>query len=220
MAAQDFRHPSQREGEPVADFIRRLEQLFKLAYGRDGMSDETRAALLHRQMQEGLRYDIMKAPAVSGSHSYKELCLASRDEEKRLAELAKRRQYLAPLQQSTSKETASDQMPKNQVDCRGKRHEGDESGGQRRCNQPGHLSWECPSRRTESSGTGTFPRQKPKQLVEDPSTDKGPPNTWPAGAIHLQQTCEETVVCNRVLDSHAISRNKFEDKLSVKGRVM
>ena len=60
------------------------------------MSDKTRGTLLHGQLQEGLRYDIMKAPAVSGSHGYKELCLASRNEEKRLAELAKRRQYSKP----------------------------------------------------------------------------------------------------------------------------
>ena len=51
------------------------------------MSEETRGTLLHGQLQEGLLYDIMKAPAVSGSHGYKELCLAPRNEEKRLAEL-------------------------------------------------------------------------------------------------------------------------------------
>jgi hypothetical protein len=50
QAAQDFRHASQQEGESVADFIRRLEQLFKLAYGRDGMSEETRGTLLHGQL--------------------------------------------------------------------------------------------------------------------------------------------------------------------------
>ena len=71
LAAQDFRHASQREEESVGDVIRRLEQLFKLAYGRDGMSQETRGTLLHGQLQEGLRYEIMKAPAVSGSHGYK-----------------------------------------------------------------------------------------------------------------------------------------------------
>ena len=32
----------------------------------------------------------MKASAVSGAQSYKELCLAARNEEKRLAELRKR----------------------------------------------------------------------------------------------------------------------------------
>ena len=42
LASQDFRHASQRENEPVADFIIRLEQMFKLAFGREKLSDETR----------------------------------------------------------------------------------------------------------------------------------------------------------------------------------
>ena len=105
LAAQDFRHALQRDNEPVPDFIRRLEQLFKLAYGRDGMSEETRGTLLHSQLQEGLHYEIMKAPAVSGSHGYQELCLAARNEEKRLVELDKRRQYHRPSQALMTKRT-------------------------------------------------------------------------------------------------------------------
>ena len=93
VAAQDFRHAAQREGEPVADYIRRLEQLFRRAYGHEGMSDETRDTLMHSQLQEGLSYTLMKAPAVSGSRVYQELCFAARNEEKRLTELAKRREY-------------------------------------------------------------------------------------------------------------------------------
>lgn len=42
LAAQDFRHTVQRDQEPVVDFIRRLEQTFRLAYGKEGMSIETR----------------------------------------------------------------------------------------------------------------------------------------------------------------------------------
>ena len=45
------------------------------------MSAETRNTLLHSQLQEGLRYEILKAPAVSGAQSYKELCLAAKNEE-------------------------------------------------------------------------------------------------------------------------------------------
>ena len=73
LAEQDFCHASQQKGESVADFIRRLKQLFKLMYGRNGMSKETRGILLHGQLQEGLCYDIMKAPAVAWSHGYKGL---------------------------------------------------------------------------------------------------------------------------------------------------
>ena len=67
------------------DFIRCLEQMLKLAYGRDKMSDDTHETLLHSQLQEGL---MIKAPAVSGSHGYPELCLAAWNEERHLAEPA------------------------------------------------------------------------------------------------------------------------------------
>ena len=81
LAAQDFRHTAQRESEPVSDFVRCLERsAFQIAYGRDGMSVETRNTLLHSQLQEGLCYNILKALAVSGAQSYKELCLAAKNE--------------------------------------------------------------------------------------------------------------------------------------------
>lgn len=47
LAAQDFRHTVQREDEPVPDFIRRLERTFNIAYGREGMTGETRDTLLY-----------------------------------------------------------------------------------------------------------------------------------------------------------------------------
>ena len=64
------------------------------------MSSETRDALLYGQLQEALRYELMRAPAVSGSTKYQELCVASMNEEKRLAELRKRQQYSKSVQQT------------------------------------------------------------------------------------------------------------------------
>ena len=93
LAAQDFRHSNQREHEPVGDFIRRLERTYQLAYGRDKMTTETRATLLHSQLQEGLQYRILQTPTVSGAQTYRELCLAAKNEEKRQAELQKRERY-------------------------------------------------------------------------------------------------------------------------------
>lgn len=69
MAAQDFRHTVQEAEENVATYIRRLERAFRIANGRDGLTAETRDALLHGQLHEGLRYDIMRGPAVSGAQS-------------------------------------------------------------------------------------------------------------------------------------------------------
>ena len=59
VAAQDFRHSAQRDGESVTDFIRRLEWTFRIAYG---MSSETRDMLLYGQLQEGLCLQLMRAP--------------------------------------------------------------------------------------------------------------------------------------------------------------
>lgn len=50
VAAQDFRHATQRDSEAVSDFIRRLERTFRIAYGRDVMSNETRDTLLYGQL--------------------------------------------------------------------------------------------------------------------------------------------------------------------------
>jgi len=66
----------------VSDFICKLEHTFKLAYGRDLMLIETRAALLYVQMQNGLKDEFMAAPTVSGVQSYDQLCLSARNEKK------------------------------------------------------------------------------------------------------------------------------------------
>ena len=66
MAAQEFRHCAQTAGEGVADFIRRLEKTFRVAYGREAITPETRNALLYGQLHEGLLYRLMEAPACPG----------------------------------------------------------------------------------------------------------------------------------------------------------
>jgi len=53
------------------------------------MSKDTHEVLLYGQLQEGLRYEIIKSPAVSGAISYKGLCTAAQNEEKQLMELKK-----------------------------------------------------------------------------------------------------------------------------------
>ena len=65
IAAQDFRHAAQRQKENILDFVHRLEKLFRRAYGQEVLTTETRDALLYGQLQEGLRLEIMQAPAVS-----------------------------------------------------------------------------------------------------------------------------------------------------------
>ena len=103
LSAQEFRHAVQHDDETVSEYIRRLEQIYRKAYGRENMSNETRDTLLFGQLQEGLKYAIVKAPAVSGAQGYQQLCAAARNEERRLVELDRRRKYThaqRPLPQS------------------------------------------------------------------------------------------------------------------------
>ena len=150
LAAQDFRRASQRKDESIADYIRRLERVFRQAYGSDGMSAETRAALLYGQMQEGLKLELMESPAVSGAANYKQLCLAARNEEKRLKELEKRRRFLR----------SSTTVPSNTTSDSGQNRE--PAPNMRRgpnripddircftCGQPSHLARDCSNPRTE-----------------------------------------------------------------------
>ena len=93
MAAQNFRQSLQKSVEAVSDFIRRLEKTYQVVYGKDDLNTATHDELLYGQLYEGLRYDIMLSPAVSGSQGFKELCTATKGEERRLAALRQRQQY-------------------------------------------------------------------------------------------------------------------------------
>ena len=92
IAAQEFRHLYQDKKETVSKFISRLERTFRIAHGKARVSIESKEALLYGQLQEGLRYKLIESPAVSGAADYKSLCVAARNEEKRLVELNRRSQ--------------------------------------------------------------------------------------------------------------------------------
>ena len=134
------------------------------------MSQETRNALLHGQLQDELRYEIMKAPAVSGALSYPELCLASQNEEKRLLELKRRLQYHQPsaptfrparatnASNGTSGRRIRDAQPPPDP------QKGNDSEGRKcyLCGKSGHLQQNCKlkNRRPESN---PLPRQPADQ---------------------------------------------------------
>ena len=159
LAAQDFRHATQERSETVADYIRRIERAFQLAYGRDGMLRETREMILFTQLQEGLLYRLLESPAVSGAKSYTELSLAAKNEEKRQAELEKRREYSRSFRpaygNSQKSKTPSASQPSSTS------NPSKQAPAPRRCyncGEPGHLANNCrkPSQ-TESKGK---PRNK------------------------------------------------------------
>ena len=103
LAGQDFRRTVQGDAETVADFICRLEKSYRVAFGNDKMSRETKDAMLYGQLQEGLRSSLIRSPSVSGAMTYQELCMAAKHEEKRQAELKKRQDYNDSLRYNKEK---------------------------------------------------------------------------------------------------------------------
>ena len=183
MAAQDFRHATQDEGEKVSDFIRRLEKTFRRAYGNDTMLPETRDALLYAQLQEGLKYELMKAPAVSGALNYRALCVAAKSEERRLAELQKRRQYQTTLQRG-SKKISTQPQPSTGGANRPKQGSGPRSNTDEKsrkcwnCDRTGHMAYNCPKPKKESMGkpdhkssakmVSSAETRIPQEVLDDP----------------------------------------------------
>lgn len=168
LAAQEFRHTVQQSSELVSDFILRIEQTFRRAYGREQMSAETRDTLLYGQLQEGLKYTLVKSPAVSGARSYSELCLAARNEERRLTELHRRQQYqqLDSALNATATRRGSNTSKANQEKGmttksasghslpRSVTVSGDKAKIKRcwNCDKVGHVAKECRAPKRESIG--------------------------------------------------------------------
>lgn len=175
LAVQDFRHATQKADENVADFIRRLERCFRVAYGRDKLGKEAREALLHGQLQEGLKFELMRSPSVSGAQSYNALCLAAKNEEKRLAEL-KRRQRYKDSEATSSQVSQRKPNPRTPYtgDTKGRKPTPVSSGqGPRSCYTCGsfkHLQKDCKLSSTESRGRPQKPSHA-KQVTVSCSDD-------------------------------------------------
>ena len=170
LAALDFCHTSQKISESVSDFIGRLESVFQTGFGREHLSNETREMLLYGQLQEGLLYSLMESPAVSGAQNYKELCLAAKREERKLAELKKKQQYLKgerPLTNNSANRPPSTsqnwQRTYRRTGNQGTiiyKSEKEENQQKKKlrcyiCDSPNHLARQCPQQRTESPGKKT-----------------------------------------------------------------
>ena len=120
------------------------------------MSAETRDTLLHGQLQDGLKHELMRAAAVSGAQSYKGLCLAARNEEKRLAELKKRQQYLKSSVTSTTARQTAKNVSERKPFMPPSNRTGQTEMKCFLCRKPGHLARDCRSRTTESSGRDVY----------------------------------------------------------------
>ena len=170
MAAQDFRHSLQKSGENVPDFIRRLEKTFQIAYGKDDLNPTTRDTLLYGQLYEGLTYDVMQSPAVSGAQTYQELCTAAKGEEKRLAALKQRRHLTKATPSPQPTTTPRSSGPKQQQHGTPSTAKGPRVCF--KCGNPGHFAMNCTQGEKESKGKGSSGRAKQVQTEKPPRESK------------------------------------------------
>ena len=163
IAVQEFRHMTQKSKEMVTDFICRLEQAFQRVYGREHIITETRDALLQGQLQEGLRHNIVMAPAVSGARTYPELWIAAKNEERQQLALSQRQ--LHRKEQSTgyretrrSRETRCSGETLTPRDTQGNTRPPEQRSREAKrcyiCNGQDHLAKQCRAFKTESRGDG------------------------------------------------------------------
>ena len=87
----------------MAEFISRLEKTFHKANGHENITTKTRNTLLYGQLHEGLRYNLLKTPAVSGASNDMQLSVAG-NEEGRQTELARRQHYQQDSSQISRRE--------------------------------------------------------------------------------------------------------------------
>ena len=196
MAAQDFRHSLQRSGEGVPDFIRRLEKTFQIAYGKDDLNRTTRDTLLYGQLYEGLSYDLMQSPAVSGAQSYQELCTAAKGEEKRLSALKQRRHLTKnATPASTQPFTPHTSGPKQQ-----QRTTPSSSKGQRvcfKCGNPGHFTMNYPQG-TKEGKMRESPGKSKQVQTSDCQSKKNSQAPEPPAFLHSSSDEEDPAAARTV----------------------
>ena len=147
--------------------------------------------ILLTQLKEGLLYRLVESPAVSGARSYTELCLAAKNEERRQAELEKRKQYsrisrppLVPNPTSKSQGPVSTEQTEETRRCYN-------------CGEPGHLASSCRSRApSESKGS----RKTKTRGVHTSSQEATPHTTSLTDPLSLlsPDTPDESELCQQV----------------------
>ncbi len=114
----------------------------------------------------------MKSPGVSGAQKYQELCLAARQEEKRVAELKRRSSPRSNSSPQTHKRPGDQQPPATKT-----QQQTPSSMGRKcyLCNSPNHLARQCKERKQESRPPATYYKPPGAKCVQSEENDETTP---------------------------------------------
>ena len=158
--------------------------------------------MLYSQLHEGLKYEIVRAPGVTGVDSYASLCLAARNEERRLLELKRHQQY----QRQNTKTPAKTPPKSRPADTAPEKQTGGRDPEKLCfiCNKR-HFASKCPERKSESRGRPVKADKKVKQVsVADRSPSAGTVDPELAGV--LLSDSDDSVRAIRLQDSGSATR--------------
>ena len=213
IAAQEFRHLLQGKKETVSEFISRLERTFKIAHGKARMHIESKEALLYGQLQEGLLYKLIESPAVSGAADYKSLCMAARNEERRLAELSRRSQRHGFGTEESYKYRRQDNQSGILQTPRGNTQQTNSTRGPLICYNCGgknHLERNCRVPKSESTGQGGANTRN--SSVKQENKGRQYSNAARSG-FNTRQVDEQQTKDQHTEDTNSSAQNELSDML-------
>ena len=217
------------EGRSKGSSRARKQQVVTLEqpHSHAGLGQETWDALLYGQLYAALRYDLMRAPAVSGCQDYKALCVAAKGEERRLIVLKQRQQFekptpsarqhqppeKSPHMYSRPSKVVHAKAPAGRVEPprpagRGefRQQGGAESRKCYQCGRNGRLAKDCKTRKSESNGRSTPHPSQAKQVQSHGPTSSTNPTQETVDFLFSSSDDEADVRAIRVSDKGSISQ--------------
>ena len=162
LSALDFHHAVQKASKVVADYIWHLEHTFQISFGWDNdyyVYGNTKCTVIWPATEWSCIW-VEQSPCNVWSRNYEELCIAAKNEEKKMAELKKQQQFersrqIVPAKYSTRSSSLESSLNTNKLVNPASNHQ----DASYICNIPTHLARDWGHRGLRVKGEQEFWRK-------------------------------------------------------------